>query len=155
MYDVARSIAIGLMASALMCAATAGAENDSDPLGVFAALVGGTWVYEGVNRQGNPVVDRQVYEWMWDQRFVKVNQANRSRDSAHITEAILGWDSERGSLQFWHFANSGKISRGVVSVDEGVFVWEAEILDAEILAWRATIELLDEDQTRQTLEYKK
>ena len=152
MHDsVTRTIAITLSLPALLFATTAGAGPDSEPLGALAPLMGGTWVYQGTDDEGHPVVDRQVYEWILDQQFIKARQANHSHDRAYVTETIVGRDAESGELVFWHFSNSGKVSRGVIAVDEGVWVYEAETPDAEYLGWRAAIESLDEDRTRHTI----
>ena len=121
-HNRTRRIAGGFAVVALMFAATAAtAATKADPLEALAAMVGGTWVYEGVDDEGRPVVDRQVFEWMLGRQFIKIRQANRNQDRTYVTEAIVRCESENDTLEFWHFANSGKVSRGVITAAGGGF----------------------------------
>jgi hypothetical protein len=100
--------------------------SPSNPLAIFAPLVGADWVAE---LQGGQVTDTQRYEWTLDRKFIRNTHQVRTNDGQVVYEGetIYAWDSRGDRIVWWYWNTTGGYVTGTVTVaPDGTLVVEGD-----------------------------
>ena len=145
---------VALLVAALILVAyagNAGAQELRAELEFLRPLMNHTW--SGHYMSGGPEAQRLVHEVTWEPILEgQVLKSIKRVEAADFTmETLYYWDPSQSAVRYIGLTNRGQLVRGLVSLDEDVFVLTGEQANRdEVVNYRQTFELLDDS----TLEDK-
>jgi len=134
------------LVAGISCVAPSHAQEIEDQLRLLAPLVGETWIGRFVQPEGAPSL-RLTWEAALDGHAIRLTKEAPGVDL--IAETLYYWDRAENALRFLSLSNRGVVSRGAVTVEDGLIVHVGLQVDrAMVTEYKQTLELLVDGRLR-------